>query len=206
MQRVRETLSPEERLKKHARRCLDIADRIILEMRAQQLNIKKCAQYQKSMLDNLDNVMDGAKKIGNKPLFMHAAKLAEVVSQWHSITKQMSEDESLMIQFIAMTKSFYMGVIEYRDIVKDFSKTTKDFSSLKKFGLSIPKQIEVSSAEAAEAFQQLVSSLASIRVGYTRLTDYVLMDDKDEERFSKQFDEERQRLVGKQHTPEDTDK
>jgi GTP-sensing pleiotropic transcriptional regulator CodY len=150
------------------------------------------------MLENLHEIMDGALKIGNRPLYIQSGKLAEVVGEWHKITTEMSEDQKLMIQFMAMTKTFYRGVIEYRDVVQDFSRTIRDFNSLKKFGLSIPRQIQTSSAEAARSFQELVNSIASIDVGYTRLTDYVLLKDKDEERLSKQFEEGRRRLSEKQ--------
>jgi hypothetical protein len=198
VQRLKDTFSMEQRLKKKALRALDIADRIIVETQARQLNLNRCAQYQKEMLENLHEIMDGALKIGNRPLYIQSGKLAEVVGEWHKITTEMSEDQKLMIQFMAMTKTFYRGVIEYRDVVQDFSRTIRDFNSLKKFGLSIPRQIQTSSAEAARSFQELVNSIASIDVGYTRLTDYVLLKDKDEERLSKQFEEGRRRLSEKQ--------
>lgn len=198
VQRLRERFSPEEKLKKQAKKALDIADRIIIQMQTQKLGIKKCVDYQKTLLGNLEKVMDGAKKVGNKPLWMQTAKLFEVVADWHKVTQNMMEDEALMIQFIAMTKTFFTAVIEYKEVVKQFSKTTKEFVSLKKFGLSIPMQIKVASSEAAASFRELANSLASLNIGYTRLTDYVLMDDADEERLSKRFDEERRKLLEQQ--------
>jgi|GEM_PF-4984827 hypothetical protein len=202
VQRVKEVLSPEERLRRQAKQALDIADKIIIEMQAQQINIKKCVEYQESMLDKLHRVMDGAKKLGDKPLYKQSGKFAEVVGDWHAVTKQMMSDESTMIQFIAMVKTFYIALIEYKQIVKSFAKTTKDFVSLKKFGLAIPKQIEDSSAEAAGAFRELVNSLTAIRMHYTGLADYTLEDDED--KWSKCFDEERQQLMQKQQGSENS--
>jgi len=193
MQRVKEVVSPEERMKKQAKKALDIADRIIVEMQAQQINIKKCCTYQETMLNNLHKVMDSALKLGNKPLYMHSGKLAEVVGNWHAITKQMMTDESVMIQFVGMIKTFYQALIEYKQIVKDFGDTTKVFSELQDIGQSIPKQIETLSGEAATAFRALVNSLASIPMSYTRVTDYVTAEDED--KWSNRFDEERQRLL-----------
>ncbi len=197
MQRVKEVVSPEERMKKQAKKALDIADRIVVEMQAQQINIKKCCTYQESMLNNLHKVMDSALKLGNKPLYMHSGKLAEVVGNWHSITKQIMTDESVMIQFIGMIKTFFQAVMEYKQIVKDFGKTTKDFVSLRRFGQSIPKQIEVYSDEAARSFRALVNSLTSIEMSYTRVTDYAAAEDED--KWSNRFDEERQRLLETPH-------
>jgi len=194
IQRVKSAFSSEERLKQQARKALDIADKIIVAAHTQHLNIKKCADLQKNLLDKLDSVMDGAKKIGNKPLWMQAAKLSEVVALWHGVTKNMLEDQSLMIQFMAMQRTFYLALLEYKGVVKDFVKTTKQFTALKRLGLNIPKQIEDASSEAAIAFAELTKSLASINVKYTRLTDYVLLDEFDEERLSKRFDEERRKL------------
>ncbi|MEM2518044.1 MAG: hypothetical protein QXO49_03715 [Candidatus Bathyarchaeia archaeon] len=191
---------PEERLKKKAIKTLDIADKIIIETQARQLNLKKCAEYQKSMLESLHDVMDACIKIGNKNLYIQSAKLAEVVAEWHKITVSMKEDQETMIKFIAMIKSFYWGVIEYRQVVKDFTRTVKDFNTLKRFGLSIPKQIEITSAEAARSFQELVGSIASIKVSYTRLSDYTLLNEVDEERLSKRFDEERQKLLNEKES------
>lgn len=196
VQRVKELVSPEERMKKQAKRALDIADRIIVEMRAQQINIKKCSEYQESMLRNLEKVTDGALKLGNKPLYMQAGKLAEVVGEWHVITKQMTSDESVMIQFISMVKVFYTALIEYKQIVKDFSKTTKQFTSLKRFGVNIPSQIKEASLEAAGSFRELVDSVVSMKGSYTPLVDFVLIDDED--KWSRRFDEERERLMQKE--------
>ncbi|MEM2292072.1 MAG: hypothetical protein QXG39_01495 [Candidatus Aenigmatarchaeota archaeon] len=200
LQRFKETVLPEERLKKKAIKTLDIADKIIIETQARQLNLKKCAEYQKSMLESLHDVMDACIKIGNKNLYIQSAKLAEVVAEWHKITVSMKEDQETMIKFIAMIKSFYWGVIEYRQVVKDFTRTVKDFNTLKRFGLSIPKQIEITSAEAARSFQELVGSIASIKVSYTRLSDYTLLNEVDEERLSKRFDEERQKLLNEKES------
>jgi hypothetical protein len=197
IQRVKQAFSPEEKLKAKTLAALNVADRIIVEMQAQRVNIKRCAELQESMLNNLHKIMDGALKIGNKPLYIQTGKLAEVVSDWHLITKQMMEDESYMIQFASMTRTFYQAILEYRQIVKDFCKTTQDFVSLKEFGLSIPKQIEITSAKAAQSFRDMVKSLSDIKIKYTRLTDFVLLNEDDEERLSREFDEERQRLVGK---------
>lgn len=199
VEKIRQKLSPEERLKAKTLQALDIADRIIVEMQAQRSNIKKCCEYQESMLNNLHKIMDGALKIGNKPLYIQTGKLAKVVGDWHLITKQMMEDEGYMIQFASMTRTFYQALLDYRQVVKDFCKTTKDFNSLKNFGLSIPKQIEATSIKAAESFRDLVKALSDIKIGYTRLTDYVLVSEEDEEKLSMEFDEERQRLIEKKN-------
>lgn len=204
-QRVRQFVSPEERMKAQAKSALDIADRIIVEMQAQQVNIKKCSGYQETMLDNLHKVMDGALKIGNKPLYIQTGKLAEVVGGWHSVTKRMMNDESVMIQFMSTVKTFYTAVIDYKEIVKDFARTTKVFGKIERFGLSIPKQIEGASGIAADSFRRLSDSLGSIKMSYTGLTDYVMFDDADE--LSKTFDQERERLAGKkQNTQENEEK
>ena len=195
MQRVKEIVIPEERMKKQAKRVLDIADKIIVEMQAQQLNIKKCSSYQESMLNNLSDVMEKAVKLGNKPLYMQTAKLADVVGNWHAVTEQMRVDESVMVQFISMIKSFYSALFEYKNIVKDFGKTTKDFVSIKRFQESIPKQIENLSGDAARSFRSLVSSLSDIKVTYTRITDLSLPEDDD--KLSKLFEMERKRLMEK---------
>ncbi len=202
-QRARAFISSEERMKKKAKKALDIADRIIVEMRAQQINIKKCCDYQESMLDNLHKVMDGALKIGNKPLYMQSGKLAEIVGEWHIITKQMKSDESIMIQFISMVKVFYTALMEYKQIVTEFTDTTKRFTSLKRIGVNIPTQIKEASIDAAGSFRELVDSVVSMKGSYTELASFVMVEDED--KWSKRFDEERSRLLERSSRP-DNDK
>ena len=204
MKQVKQFVLPEERLKARAKDALDIADRIIVEMQAQQVNVKKCCSYQETMLDNLHKVMDGALKIGNKPLYLQTGKLAEVVGNWHGITKKMMNDETVMIEFVSTVKTFYTAVIDYKEIVKDFAKTTKDIGTLGRIGISVPKQIEGASAVAADSFRRLTDSLTSIKMSYTGLTDYVIIDDEDQ--LSKTFDEERGRLAGKKQNEQGSEK
>ena len=144
--------------------------------------------------------MDGSLKIGNKLLYMQTGRLAEVVGDWHIITKQMMSDESLMIQFISMIKVFYTAIMEYKQIVKDFTKTTKNFTSLKRLGVNIPSQIGAASREAAVSFRELVDSVVSMKGSYTGLIDYVMVDDED--KWAKRFDEERSRLLERSSKPD----
>ena len=92
--------------------------------------------------------MNEAVKIGNKGLYAKTAPIAHVVGQWHEVTMQMLNDENVMIEFVSMIKTFYKAVAEYR-VVRGFTKTTKDFTSLKTFGVTIPAELSKISMDAA---------------------------------------------------------
>jgi len=192
---IKERILPEEKIKRQARNALDIADKMVLEMKTQQLSIKKCAEYQEAMLNRLNNVMDGAVKIGNKGLYAKTAPIAHVVSQWHDVTIKMYNDENLMVEFVSMIKTFYKALLEYRKIVRDFTKTAKDFTSFKTFGVTIPQELSKISVDAAKSFDSVVNSVAEMEFNYTGLTDVLNMNG--EEKWNKKFDEERNLFLNK---------
>ncbi len=188
-QAVKERLVPEERLKKKVHEALDVADRIIIEARGQQVSVDKCLAYQGAMLAKLGRVADDALKVGNKPLYVRTGKLMDMIGQWHGVTKQIKSDEDTMIEFVSMVKTFSAALIEYRQVVRDFEVTSKEFNFLKDLGVSVPEMLNNTSIKAAKAFRDISDGIGTFKAKYTPLGELTFIDDDGS--WSKRFDEER---------------
>ncbi len=94
-----------------------------------------------------------------------------------------------MIEFVSMVKTFTAALMEYRQVVRDFEATSKEFSFLKDFGASVPEMLNDTSLKAAKAFRDISDGVGTFKAKYTSIGDLTFVDDDGS--WSNRFDEER---------------
>lgn len=193
VQKIKDTVSQEGRMRRQAEESIDIANKLIIDARKRQINIQKCRKHQKDLMDRLSKTMENALKIGNKTLYVQTAKTFEVVAKWYDVTTKMEQDQIIIQEFIGMSKTFYSAFLDYKDIVKDFSKATKSLVNFKRFGKSLPKEFKKISTDAALDFSEITDALTNIDMNYIGLTE-IGVPGNDED-LTEQFNQERRDLL-----------